>query len=77
MSKTNTIYLFFILFFPFMTSLSTVPSIEEVAAEVPLFYWDARPRLGFSNFGDAMSVSIVERILGRSVSTTTEGKSNF
>ena len=36
-----------------------------------LFYWDARPRLGFSNFGDAMSVSIVERILGRSVGTTS------
>ena len=36
-----------------------------------LFYWDARPRLGFSNFGDAMSISIVERILGKSVETTS------
>ena len=38
-----------------------------------LFYWDAYPRLGFSNFGDAISVSIVERILGKSVETTTSG----
>ena len=43
--------------------------------EIPLFYWDARPRLGFSNFGDAMSVSIVERILGRTIPTTTTAKS--
>lgn len=39
--------------------------------EVRLFYWDARPRLGFSNFGDAMSVSIVEKIMGRPIATTT------
>ena len=48
--------------------------------EPPLFYWDARPRLGFSNFGDAMSVSIVERILGKPIATTTHatpGKKKF
>lgn len=43
----------------------------EPEQEPFLFYWDARPRLGFSNFGDAMSVSIVEKLLGRSITTTT------
>lgn len=43
----------------------------RIQIETPLFYWDARPRLGFSNFGDAMSESIVERIVGRSIITTT------
>jgi pyruvyltransferase len=49
-------------------------------ADPPLFYLDARPRLGFSNFGDAMSVSIVERILEKEVATTTTttpGKKKF
>lgn len=45
--------------------------IDNTQAEVPLFYWDARPRMGFSNFGDAMSVSIVEKILERSITTIT------
>lgn len=56
------------------------PSIVFPQSEVPLFYWDARPQLGFSNFGDAMSVSIVERILERSittVTTVTPGKKKF
>ena len=48
-----------------------VKNIKIDATEVPLFYWDARPRMGFSNFGDAMSVSIVERILEKSITTIT------
>lgn len=50
-------------------------SATQMQAEVPLFYWDARPRLGFSNFGDAMSVSIVERILDQPIVTTTNASS--
>lgn len=42
------------------------------AAAPPLFYWDARPKLGFSNFGDALSKSIVEKMAGRPVATVTE-----
>ena len=53
----------------FASSLHDTPA--DANAQVPLFYWDARPRLGFSNFGDAMSVSIVEKILGRSITTIT------
>ncbi|HSX38887.1 MAG TPA: polysaccharide pyruvyl transferase family protein [Chlamydiales bacterium] len=32
--------------------------------EPALFYWDAKPLLGFSNFGDALSEALVERMLG-------------
>ncbi|MBS0584767.1 MAG: polysaccharide pyruvyl transferase family protein [Verrucomicrobia bacterium] len=62
LKRTFTIFSFFI------TVCSPIFSTEQ---EIPLFYWDARPRLGFSNFGDAMSVSIVEKILGRDVNTVT------
>lgn len=48
-----------------------MPALSLSIPEVPLFYWDARPRMGFSNFGDAMSVAIVERILGRPIETIT------
>jgi len=52
----------------------------DAQEEIPLFYWDARPRLGFSNFGDAISVGIVERILGRPIratSTPSLGREKF
>jgi pyruvyltransferase len=68
---------FLILCSPFTILFSAAHDIE---AETPLFYWDAYPRLGFSNFGDDMSVSIVEKILGRSITTITTaspGKKNF
>src|SRR5260221_10545819 len=43
------------------------------AAEAPvLYYWDAKPRCGFSNFGDELSRVIVEKITGQAVSTTAE-----
>ena len=35
--------------------------------EPALFYWDARPQLGFSNFGDALSEALIERMLGRPI----------
>jgi pyruvyltransferase len=38
----------------------------------PLFYWDARPQLGFANFGDALSEALIERILGRPVVVTNQ-----
>jgi len=68
MTKIILICLSFILCSP--SPLFPSP-MDDTKTEVPLFYWDARPRLGFSNFGDAMSVSIVERILGRSITTIT------
>lgn len=72
MSKITLTYLSLILYFSCMIFPSYIYGSEyNVNAEVPLFYWDARPRLGFSNFGDAMSVSIVEKILGRSITTIT------
>ncbi len=61
--------IFYILFLGFPHILLGHETTEK---KTPiLFYWDACPRLGFSNFGDAMSVSIVERILGKPVETTS------
>lgn len=81
MSKMILTCFSLMLCFPSMIfSSSTHDAAPHVKSQVPLFYWDARPRLGFSNFGDAMSVSIVERILGRSITTTTAatpGKKKF
>jgi pyruvyltransferase len=38
----------------------------------PLFFWDARPILRFSNFGDALSEALVERIIGHEVTIAKE-----
>ena len=35
--------------------------------EPPLYFWDARPTQGFSNFGDALSEALTERIIGHKV----------
>lgn len=34
---------------------------------LPLFLWDARPQNGFSNFGDALSQVLVERMIGQQI----------
>ncbi|MBS0652715.1 MAG: polysaccharide pyruvyl transferase family protein [Verrucomicrobia bacterium] len=47
-------------------------SEETAAKEIPLFYWDARPKLGFSNFGDALSEAIIERVLGHGIPITND-----
>lgn len=39
-------------------------SAQVEATGLPLFFWDARPQLGFSNFGDALSQALIERMLG-------------
>src|SRR5690348_3454110 len=38
----------------------------------PLFYWDAKSLLGFSNFGDALSEALVQRILGRTIQIASQ-----
>ena len=38
----------------------------------PLFYWDSKPQLGFSNFGDSLSEALVERIIKREVTIAKE-----
>ncbi len=38
----------------------------------PLFYWDARPQLGFANFGDALSEVLIERMLKQSITITNQ-----
>lgn len=35
--------------------------------DLPLYYWDARTQHGFSNFGDALSEALVERMIGHKV----------
>ena len=40
--------------------------------EPPLFYWDAKPQLGFVNFGDALSEALVERMLGRHIQIASQ-----
>lgn len=39
----------------------------EKLEELPLYFWDARPSQGFSNFGDALSESLTERMISRKV----------
>lgn len=34
---------------------------------LPLYFWDAMPKHGFSNFGDALSEALVERMVGHEV----------
>lgn len=60
-----------ILIIPFLCVL-WVSCLRASETAIPLFYWDARPKLGFSNFGDALSVSIVEKIVEMSVTTVTD-----
>ena len=38
-----------------------------IQADLPLYFWDARPTQGFANFGDALSEAIIKRIIGREV----------
>ncbi len=35
--------------------------------DLPLYFWDARSTQGFSNFGDALSEALTERIIGHKV----------
>jgi len=64
--------LFFKHFFIFCFIVSNLHSIfaqTEGSIKGPaLFYWDARPQLGFANFGDALSEALVERMLGGQIS---------
>ncbi len=39
----------------------------EANEELPLYFWDAKPQLGFSNFGDVLSAVLVERMVEKSV----------
>jgi pyruvyltransferase len=55
-----------------LISLTDVVSIfgatpSNLPAQLPLFFWDARPKYGFENFGDALSQVLVEKILGYKV----------
>src|SRR5689334_3383682 len=63
--------LFIILFVS--NTLSSKIQSEELSSGgrssgLPLFYWDARPQWGFSNFGDVLSEELIERIVGRKIS---------
>ncbi len=49
----------------FMTCFCLQVTAHE--AELPLYFWDARATQGFSNFGDALSEALTERILGHKV----------
>lgn len=40
---------------------------KKSSRALPLYYWDARPQHGFSNFGDALSAALVERMIGRNI----------
>ncbi|MBJ7449088.1 MAG: polysaccharide pyruvyl transferase family protein [Parachlamydiales bacterium] len=65
-------------FFYLLSSLLTLPGFTNThqlnshECSIPLFYWDARPKMGFSNFGDALSESIVERMLNQVIETQTD-----
>lgn len=37
-----------------------------------LFYWDAKPQIGFANFGDALSEALIERMIGHPVEIATQ-----
>jgi len=51
-----------------MLALGSFLAKDKLKAEEPaLCYWDARPQLGFANFGDALSQILVERMLGKPI----------
>jgi pyruvyltransferase len=59
--------------FFFLAHLSLLLSpCSESAEEPSLFYWDSKPQLGFSNFGDALSEALVERLLGKKIQIARE-----
>jgi pyruvyltransferase len=49
------------------------PAILSSPLQAPsLFFWDARPQLGFSNFGDALSEALVERMIKAKISIASQ-----
>ncbi len=44
--------------------------------EPPLYFWDARQSQGFSNFGDALSEALTERIVGHKIRVVENPKCN-
>jgi pyruvyltransferase len=41
--------------------------VYSSAMEPVLFFWDSKPQLGFSNFGDVLSHVLIERMIGRPI----------
>lgn len=53
--------------FMICSCLTVFASEIEQLEELPLYFWDARPTQGFSNFGDALSEALTERMVGHKV----------
>lgn len=53
--------------FMICSCLPIIACENEQFEEPPLYFWDARPTQGFSNFGDAFSEALTERIVGHKV----------
>lgn len=75
--KPSFRHLFFI--FPLLTTAQVLYGYQQEAndekftLDAPsLFYWDARPQLGFVNFGDALSEALIERMLGSKIQITDQ-----
>lgn len=61
-----------LIFLIFLAPKIFAQDIKKSHEPLPLYYWDARPQHGFSNFGDALSEVLVERIIGRKVQVVTD-----
>lgn len=56
------------LLFSFINLFSVcAETTAALSNELPLYFWDSRPQNGFSNFGDALSEALVERMIGHKV----------
>jgi pyruvyltransferase len=58
----NKFFLFLIIIFSVHEN-----DANEIRKELPLYFWDARPTQGFSNFGDALSEALTQRMVGHKV----------
>ena len=70
---TNGMKWVWLFLMPWMT-FSMVQSLEPVNEGLPLFYWKEGD---FINFGDYLSLKLVERIVGGPVRTYTKKKKNM
>lgn len=73
----QTMLFLFLMIIGVCSFLATFAQTHDAAKEeLPLYFWDARPQLGFSNFGDALSEVLVARMTGHPVSIVDKPFSN-
>jgi pyruvyltransferase len=64
MKNRFNLFSFYLMFITSQIVFAQEQEFNNLHPNPSLFYWDARPQLGFTNFGDALSEALIERMLG-------------